>query len=1142
MTEEGFQEIESNIRLNIANSDKPCLGLLLDIVDETVYQSVYSIFQDSIDPLQDYRVYSIRYPGIFASYLVNALAVNFGTHGYFEVYPIIEKSLHMHKFTEKTKDTLLARFRKSCLKLGLDVSTRQGNSSGKVKVKEYLRQVGVPFEYIGILAQKMSAYGQLVGLPDEDDPGSIDLWRNGFLDRLEKPFSQTARAAFELDEAGYYVIQFMRVINPAFEIASSTSELERRMYEGLENTKRVSSSKQISIPQIVFKDGLLGVLLPPGDDEDCERWMLEVDDTSMHFNLQRDEVFVPFEGTLPKSVTIADTVASSKKEYDLWVEDADNRLLIFTAKGVLCESLSLATEEVNLKPGEYFILTRFNPNSDSDISYISESPDIYMHSHTLLPGEVYEIKRGPAIVALRADNAPLLQVSGNPIQSLKGGDIYPSDGCTIRVLIPEELVKANAEGFTLLVNPGLGEELIEIDMPSSADTVIELEEYAQQWKPGVFRMLIELKRKNSKRSLLRHSLFVWNGLKEVEKRIKFNCHALPENLDFETSENITKDQEALSISYKNTNNRFFRMVFKITENRNVEFIFAVPGIFVMLRDYKSGIMTERSLSRNSTVTVSADSRKAVEVYTTSDGAITLGSFHKELRNGRLRLPLISLLEYLSPEEHTLYFETEHGKKEPLFEIVSPQSARDFLISKEEGLLNVYFTLDDYAGSLRVKADELMQDRSSSVDIEADRPFEDLQDAGRVRLETRPVEDNSSHYKVVFYLDDCQPGIWLINFAVNTKGRWSDLHSSSQKYFTLGILVNSHGCRASISEFLPQVDRLPEYRKLALLRKSHEYLLRKYEEASWESLKWLHILWKKLSKSIVPEGSEAIAGLLSTISTKPPVSAAESWVPVFHPGVACPWVFAQPSESYSGLSNNDYFAQAFGTYSLLQNNWHSSFNTSLSVAPVMGFSNPVQIQTGAAPEIFDINMYETVLNDMDLSENWRRIRDEEWKPGTGDYLGPLHYSYAVKSLVDMLASTRSENESRLIQGLMIARTAPIDLFNKLYPETTMKMHRGYIEPFFMKANKFNIEESVEENVSMLVRFLSLFAQACRLESRSPGAYGDFLEQAVSNTNSAKKQDYSSALSYLLFIGEPVFIYYLIFWELILTAGECSSQEL
>lgn len=261
MNSHPLQYYENQIKQKISGSDIPFLGLLIDSINDQIIERLKDILHKGRNPIQVFCIELIESPALFSMYIIYHLAKEFGIRGHFEVYPILNKTFPKN-LTNKDKELLWKAFRRACLRLGLSVSPR--TSGTHYMVDEYLRQVGVPLQYIEELTRKMISFGRKVGYPEGDDPDSIQLWRRGLIENLNPPFPKTAKNAFEMDEAGYYVLLFLKVLISQKDIESSQSEIERRMvvaisYAAAETLKR----QRLQIPRIIFQDFKVSILLPP---------------------------------------------------------------------------------------------------------------------------------------------------------------------------------------------------------------------------------------------------------------------------------------------------------------------------------------------------------------------------------------------------------------------------------------------------------------------------------------------------------------------------------------------------------------------------------------------------------------------------------------------------------------------------------------------------------------------------------------------------------------------------------------------------------------------------------------------------------------------------------------------------------------
>ena len=139
--------IDRYLQRILTMSDMPFLGLYNKILDQNVRKSFKIKLSQSSDPLNQYLVYLNSWPAISLIYLTLHVCEGYGTRGTFEVYPFIQEALQLKKsLTTPQKEMLWREYRKTCLKLGLSISSRL--SGVNYMVEEYLRQSGVPLLFV----------------------------------------------------------------------------------------------------------------------------------------------------------------------------------------------------------------------------------------------------------------------------------------------------------------------------------------------------------------------------------------------------------------------------------------------------------------------------------------------------------------------------------------------------------------------------------------------------------------------------------------------------------------------------------------------------------------------------------------------------------------------------------------------------------------------------------------------------------------------------------------------------------------------------------------------------------------------------------------------------------------------------------
>jgi hypothetical protein len=841
---------ETLLREKLDQSDMPFLGLFIDVLDESITEELRNLTQSSQNPIETYCMHLSSQPALFATNLINYLATEFGAHGYFEVYPFLKYAIGKD-LTNRQKELLWRFFRRACLKIGLQVSSR--HSGTHYMVDEYLRQVGAPLRYIPDLTKQMINYGKYAGFPDEDDPAAINLWRKGLVERLTP---KTLKKAVDLDEANYYSRIFLKLLDSTLDYHPET-EIEKQMFltihqAGQETTKR----QRVLIPQIVLRDFTIGVLLPGGEEFKQNKWFVEVGAEGYYYNVQSDEQFIPVDQKLPQHITVMDNEFEIKKTYPIWIDNQTNRLLVFSEKtGLFMKNVSLTDKEVFLEPGEYRILLRFEPEDTTEpFEQISVEPELFLQTVTLNPGESFFIKRGPAVLYLKAENVALLKWYGNYVKGIRGNEIYQAQGLSLRIILPEEILESSETGFIVQLNPGLLGDTIEIPMQQFESNQIEisLDHHCTKWKPGLCRFLVELRRLNSKRIITRNAIYLWNGLSEVKDKTRFYCDHLPsfDNLRKELSDNIDIRDDQKLITYKNEANRTFRMVFALGNNRTVAFTWAVPGIFLYLEDYaNSGAVTERTIRKGTVIAVTPSSRKVLKIHTTESGKLQMGGFDRSFNSsqiGYISIHLSSMLEYLRPGENTLYF-INNKEMVALVSLVSPHQVLKFIISKDLLLITCNFFLTERIDKFRITARDVISGNVTSLDMMPYSPVEEVGLGGSTWFECSFDENSSSYnHSINLYLGNWEQGAWLLDFQVNSSGRWEVLVNDRQDLYSVGFILREKGKIGQVSDLYPLIESLTEPEQISCFKRVHEALLKCYDKYVWNEISWLNKLWKRMS--------------------------------------------------------------------------------------------------------------------------------------------------------------------------------------------------------------------------------------------------------------------------------------------------------
>jgi hypothetical protein len=184
----------------------------------------------------------------------------------------------------------------------------------------------------------------------------------------------------------------------------------------------------------------------------------------------------------------------------------------------------------------------------------------------------------------------------------------------------------------------------------------------------------------------------------------------------------------------------------------------------------------------------------------------------------------------------------------------------------------------------------------------------------------------------------------------------------------------------------------------------------------------------------------------------------------------------------------------------------------------------QLQAGRIPERFDGKEYRKAL----LSSERSDLTLDGWQPERGNFLGRTHFTMAWERMRQRYRDTLSGNDLRRSRALGLCKQ-----IMRHQPAFALCLNSNPIEEADSAVNERMLLGDIET-------FLSIMARACRREAHEPGALAvfhtlvkDWAKQNPSNTD--------EALSYMLGIGTELFAFYLLLWELVLTAELASAEK-
>ena len=1138
--------METTLREQLDSDETPFLGLYSDLFTESSRESLRKTLGKVGNPFGDYLRALERWPAVFAAYLTVHVVDGFGTHGDAAVYPFVARAVFgaERQFTLSERDRLWRAYRRACVRLGLDVVPDR--SATNYMVAEYLHQAGVPVHFLSVLTRRMLRHAKVVGIPDADDPEGVGLWQAALLDRLGPPVPITVARAVQSDRGGFYPRLFLRAL--AGESALPT-ESENSVYAlmveavgAAGGASRRLLGQALAIPKVIWRDDLLGVELPASLDA---KWRIEVAGETQEYTAGSDPRFIPFDyQPLPGEVRIACADGSLTKSFELWADGRNNRFLVFDSAGQLDASSRLNPDgPVLVEPGALTLVTRFRPDGEEGgIMEICNAPALYRQSVDLAPGESLTLERGSAQVTILARSHPTLALSGQAFRGIGGNELYASAGLHLRGRVPVELVE-EGDFSSLLVTlsvPSLSEPLdFPVQVDGNGGFELDLEKLCCEWKPGLSRLRIELRREGLRRPMVRLAAWLWSGLERIEERVRFHCARLPANLNSDLSDNLSVDEPKRVVGYRSDAKRFFRLVFDLESNRNIQFTGVVPGAFMVLKRFREEQVIEQPLRKGAVLALRPDSREVLEVHSSQGGILSLGGMRQEISPhfGMRKLHLSALAQYLEPGVNRLCIELPSGVVQPLLQLVTPHRVLRMSSRLEGGMLSVRLDLPAAADALRCTARDVLTGEEVTLDIAGNDASARLDRATLAWLSCgeRQAQGEFRH-TLELPLERWCSGAWLLHVEARLNGRWGSLVNEREDVYAWGFLLDETGAPTSSQWLMRRLAESNQTVAIRIFKQVHRALLPCYASDVWSSIAWLAAAWQNLARALAPADGQTLTELLALDALVPPEAGQESWFPLLLPGVALPWIYSRTSESYRGVGKR---AGLIGNLGEIRSPLSALFLLHyLDPIAAFGFGNVMQMQQGIPPSGFSMGRYRQAMAARNLDDVWSQLSREDWQPTEGDYLGPVHWRFALGSLEARYRATLHGNKARRGWALQLLRdTHQLDIGDLV----------DGLPAHLLDTNGLGLLTQIpedgwsqeQENLTLMTGFLCWFAAVCRWECRAPGTL-DVWRRAVQVPNLPDGNALIHALGYLLFVGRDVFEFYLMLWELLFAADADAAD--
>ncbi|MEX8501557.1 MAG: hypothetical protein AB3X41_00735 [Leptothrix ochracea] len=1129
-----FDQEEKLVRELIKKANAPVLGLLGGLIPSVARKAIEADLR--VSPSAKYFSRRLdQYPALFGIWLAEHVMNGLGLSGHFDVYPHVRKALGgVQELSTPEKELLWRAFRRAMFKLGIQPLPRTYGSH--YMIDEYARQAGVPVAFADDLAARMLQLAKRIGLPDEEDQEGILTWQSTLLHRLQPPFSSTARKAVERDGLGYYTRSFLRVFSNRG-VPFQGEALDESLAKAFVRDEGSRGIKRAALPQLLYRDGVLGVFFPPTGKETTFEVLCGGRTVSVRSGEGGSFRALPVD--LPADVQVIGPDGERLLSAKLWPDRASNRLLVFNDAGRLRATAQLGQgDPVELPPGHYIVLCRFAPTNLHDWDEVSDAPHLVEVLVTLHPGSDVSIVNGSAYVRLAGQNLPSFRLEGTLKAGLERVEFHYG-ALSAAVEIPQDWRQAQA--YEMRVSSGSFSCPIHVVLDQDGTGTVRLDEALTTGdvQPGVLRLVVELARVGEARTLQRQSLLYWHGLQSVSYGLKFSYSARPVNLLKAACSGLKFGPSGAEAS--NDASRVLRIGFDVGGGYFVHFSWNRPGVFVEVEvPGKDGGSTVSSRPLGATETVSLTTQKSIIVSASEPGYISLGTWKQYVDFGHRPskvFPASFLASRLEPGARTLTYETESGgASADLLVLSQPHVATTISTSKLANVFEIRVTVQGEPTEVAVTGKDLGSGREARAEHELMAGIWHTNELARMQVYN--VTNGSAH--VIYVLVDVTtlpPGVWTLGFGARIGGLWGRLEDADEGRIAVAFAVDVVGQEIPGVEVVKAAEFLEERDAIQRLGLLNEHFRSYWSPVCWEQQSWLSQYWSTLLNRFKEREADYVTELIDMIMAKAAADVRQGFQPKQSVGALLTKIFCLPKLEYRKVHAKSHpLSVALRAMPELRGTVVGAFGTTLHQVVAGAFSNIKEMMQGRRPKEFDLAAYRESIRVTTIGDP-TRLDDQSFLPGPGELLGPMHLAHAWLDLERGYATSAAMPGPRKSLGIALARLLmqQSSVFDGLAPKG-LQGQKVVIE--IKLFNSEVVEESEQERQETLLRIAnacSWFAWYCRLEVRQEGS----LAKLYDNLNRLRwrielqPNGVSDCIAYYLHVAPAMFAYYLLLWELVLT---------
>lgn len=1128
-----FEIHEERLQALVKRAETPVLGLLGTLLSADAREAL----RQDLAVTPSAKAYSQRlekFPALFGVWLAEHIMLGLGQDGHFSLYPHLQKAIGVsHELTVGEKEHLWRSFRRAMLRLGIQPLSR--TAGAHFMVDEYVRQAGVPIAFADDLASRMLQTARRVGLPDEDDQEGLLTWQSNLLNKLTAPFSVTARKALERDSLGYYTRAFVRIHLNGGQ-AAGKDPLEQALAKAFA-AGGSSTLRRAAIPQLLYRDGSLGILFPSAD---CEAsYKVECSGHVVTARLKSEGGFWPLPAGLHREVVVQREDGERVLSVRLWPDSLPNRMLIFNAEGRMRASAQLTQgDPVELAPGKYLALCRFEPSNLEDYYEVNEIPLLVEVPLDVRPGVELQIKNGGAAVTLIGQNQPSLSLSGPSKASLEGlefryGDIHA------HIEVPTDWLQDDSSQFEVRVVHGDRRASLTARLDGLGQAVVNLSEVVKSLGlgSGLWRLVLELGRTGEARAVSRQSVLYWSGLESVSYQLKFSYESLPNNLITSSCTGLRLGPSQMCPT--DDHNRRIRIAFDVGGGRSVHMSWHRPGVFVEVQvQATDGSVASIARPLGVAETVSLTSQKTIVVSASEPGYISLGSMRTFVDFSRIAskaIPASFLASRLEPGARTLRYETATGSAAvDLLALSQPHAATEVRTERLANLFEVRVVVSGDPTDVAVTGRELSSGREVRVEHELIAGNWHTNELGRMQVYATPA--GSSHVvSVQIDVETLKPGIWILGFGARIGGVWGRLQDCEEGRIAVAFAVDTVGKEIPGRLVVAGAADLELRDAAAQLARLNEHFRQCWSPVCWDQQQWLTPYFSALVERLRGHEVDCVTELADMAMCRPPEDGRPGYLSMQFAPALLDHVFSQQVATYKRVNVKHHsLSIALRAMVELQDPITPAFGTVLHQTVAMPFANLKEVMQGRRPKAFNLRIYREALQQTKI-EGAYQLEDELFLPKEGELLGPLHLAHCWRDLERGFSSSQLMPNNRKSAALALAKK--LALQRSSFDQTAINGLRG--QPLIIRLGKPHLDQLDEsahlkrEHMEHLALACAWLAWFCRLECRHSGVLSDF----HGHLGNLRKQveipsgTIGDCVAYYLQVAPAMFAFYLLLWELV-----------